>query len=310
MKRMMLLAAVVAALTFGQAQAQEVPETTATETAATTAAATETTATATPDAAAAGSEAATTTDASAAAAEQAEAERAGVRDELKELLYRQRRSLMIVLAYEPSLFSNEEFLARYPELARFVERHPDVAENPSYYTTAWNLPHQSSTFENIIEPIVILLVCAFFAAVGGWFIRTIIEQKRWNRLSKQQAEVHSKILDRFSNSEELLRYIQSPAGTKFLESAPIPVREAPVRPSSPVSRVILSVQIGVIVAVLALGLLLLGVVFEGESAEGFLALGVVAFCVGGGFIGSAVVSLILSRKLGLWQDAAAPGDVR
>ena len=46
-----------------------------------------------------------------------------------------------------------------------------------------------------------------------WLIKTLIEHRRWSRLSKIQTDVHNKLLDRFSANEDLLAYIQTPAGT-------------------------------------------------------------------------------------------------
>ena len=58
-----------------------------------------------------------------------------------------------------------------------------------------------------------------------WLIRTTLEQRRWSRLSKIQAEVHSKLMDRFSSNDELLTYVQTPSGRRFLESGPSPLQE-------------------------------------------------------------------------------------
>lgn len=88
------------------------------------------------------------------------------------------------------------------------------------------------------------------------------DQKRWNRLPKTQAELHNKILDNFGTTSELLEYVKTPAGTKFLESAPIPLHEQTVTPNAPLARVLWSVQIGVIASVGALGMLLVSDRFE------------------------------------------------
>ncbi|HJX29810.1 MAG TPA: hypothetical protein VJ885_18055 [Thermoanaerobaculia bacterium] len=51
--------------------------------------------------------------------------------------------------------------------------------------------------------------------------------------------MHNKILDRFNTTEQLLEYIRTPAGSKFLESAPIPLhveRPASGRASTSVCR--------------------------------------------------------------------------
>ncbi|HEX6161311.1 MAG TPA: hypothetical protein VF111_14145, partial [Thermoanaerobaculia bacterium] len=141
----------------------------------------------------------------------------------------------------------------------------------------------------------------------AWVVRTTIEQKRWNRLSRTQNEVHNKILDRFGSSSELLEYIKTPAGTKFLESAPIPLHTTASRsPNLPQARVLWSVQLGVIVAMAALGMMLVSGTMEKDDAQALFAMGVISLSIGLGFIGSAAVSLFLSRKLGLWQQPQAP----
>jgi hypothetical protein len=128
-----------------------------------------------------------------------------------------------------------------------------------------------------------------------WLVRTAIEQRRWSRLSRTQAEVHNKILDRFGSTEELLTYIKTPAGSKFLESAPIPLH---VEPRAPMPRVLWSIQIGLIAAAAGLGMLLVSGRFDHDTARGFFAMGTIAACIGGGFILSAIVSMALSRRLG------------
>ena len=55
---------------------------------------------------------------------------------------------------------------------------------------------------------------------------------------EDQAEVHTKFLDRFSSNEDLLAYIQTPVGRRFLESGPAPVADD-VRPvGAPFSRIL------------------------------------------------------------------------
>ena len=60
------------------------------------------------------------------------------------------------------------------------------------------------------------------AALGfGWIVRTALDHRRWQRVSKVQVDTHSKLLDRMSNNEDLRVYMESKAGRQFLESAPI-----------------------------------------------------------------------------------------
>jgi hypothetical protein len=210
------------------------------------------------------------------------------------------------LVLNPTLLSNQAFLAGYPRLAQFVQQYPEVAGNPSYYLADFQERRRSSFLEDIIEPIIIFATIAFIALALGWLIRTIIEQKRWNRLSKSQNDVHNKILDRFNTSEELLEYVKSAAGSKFLESAPIAVRSETPSVSSPLSRIIWSVQLGVVVAAGAVGLLLVSLRLDAEASRELFALGMIAFFVGLGFIASAAVSIYMSRRLGL--DTGIPPE--
>jgi hypothetical protein len=114
-----------------------------------------------------------------------------------------------------------------------------------------------------------------------------------------QSEVHAKLLDRFTSSEDLLAYVQSPAGKRFLESAPIPVDEgAPV--SAPLGRILWSVQVGLVIGMAGVGLFIVSSNIEREMAQPIFAMGTLATAVGAGFVLSAIVSYAISRRLGVW----------
>jgi hypothetical protein len=217
-----------------------------------------------------------------------------------------------VLKLDSTLLTNSEWLAKYPDIQQFVDRHPEIRRNPRFYLS--QLPPvggNNSALDEIVEMLAVFGGFALATFVVLWLIRTTIEQRRWNRLSRTQAEVHNKILDRFGSSEEVLAYMQSPAGTKFLESAPIAVQAEPQAPAQPApfARVLRSIQIGVVVAVAALGMMLTSIRYTGETEHGLFGMGAIGFSVGAGFIASAIVSIVMSRRLGLWQGpAAAPDD--
>ncbi len=281
-------------------------ETTATSTAAeggdeVTGTATDTTATTTD----------TTSTATTTAAEEEGHSVERTRNEFRSVLNQYSNQMGTLLALEPSLLSNEEFLQGHPDLAAFIAKHPEVAQHPTTYLDAAQVRSQSA-FGDILEGLIIFGVVIFIAAVLAWLVRTIIEQKRWNRLSRQQAEVHNKILDRFGSTEELMQYVKTPAGSKFLESAPIPLHTEPQAAASarsaPLTRVMRSIQIGIIVAAGAFGMFLVSFRFDRDTAADLFAMGTIGFCIGAGFIGSALISLFLSRKLGVWQAPAEDAD--
>jgi hypothetical protein len=236
------------------------------------------------------------------------------RTQFATLLQQHPYDLATVLALDPALLLNKEFVARYPELERFLQAHPEVLRNPGFYVADFrgrDSYRERSILEEVIETVIISATMLLIAFALAWIVRTIVEQKRWNRLSRTQSEVHNKILDRFATSEELLNYVKSPAGSKFLESAPIPLRAEEPAPSrnAPLSRIMWSIQLGVVLAVGAVGLLLVSLRFDAETGQDLFALGMIAFSIGIGFIASAIVSIVLSRRLGIWQGDAPAGGI-
>ena len=230
------------------------------------------------------------------------------------ILQRHPRELAMLLQLDPTLMDNKEFMSAYPVLAEFVGKHPEIRRNPAFYLAEFQdvrVQRHESALDSILNAFAIAGVFLLITVALGWFIRTLIEQKRWRQLTKTQTEVHTKLLDRFGSSDEILQYIRSEAGTRFLEAAPVAVQpeKAAARTSgAPITRIVWSVQIGVIALVASLGMLMISLRFKGEASEVLFVFGAILFCIGGGFIASAAVSLFLSRRLGLWQGPAAPND--
>jgi hypothetical protein len=148
----------------------------------------------------------------------------------------------------------------------------------------------------------------FGMAIGVivWLIRTIVDYRRWSRLARVQTDAHTKLLDRFTNTEELLAYIQSPAGSKFLESSPIKLDAAPRSTmGAPLGRIMWSVQGGLVLMAGGIGLQAVSGRFTDESAQPLHVLGVLGIAVGIGFVVSAIISYVISQRLGLIETPAA-----
>lgn len=229
------------------------------------------------------------------------------RDQLSELLNKSPRELPTVLAIEPSLIANDQFLAAHPELARFVAAHSEVKLQPTFYLADF-AGYAHAPRQRLLEPFMAFSAFLLVTWAVLWLIRTIIEQRRWSRLAQTQSDVHNKILDRFGSSAELLDYVKTPAGSRFLESAPIQLYAERTKLNPSLARVIGSVQIGVILAAGAIGALVVSGRYADETGQGLFALGVIGLCVGGGFIVSGIVSMFLARRLETIDDAA--GEVK
>jgi hypothetical protein len=143
---------------------------------------------------------------------------------------------------------------------------------------------------------------AFSLGVGllVWLVRTALDYRRWKQLARVQTEVHTKLLDRFTASDDLLAYIKSPAGSKFLESSPITLDAGPRSLSAPLGRILWSVQGGVVLIAVGVGMEVVSrQVMTGDEGEPLQALAVLAMALGLGFLISAALSFFLSRRLGL-----------
>ena len=230
-----------------------------------------------------------------------------VRDELSRILQQSPPEVSRVLRLDPTLLSNEPYLSGYPALAQYIEQHPEILRSPRFYLGEAREEREYNPAGEVLEAAAIFLTFTGIALVLAWLVRTVIEQRRWNRLSRQQSEVHNKILDRFGSTEELLSYMKTPAGSKFLESAPIPlhVDRGPVRQGG-MPRVLLSIQIGVVVGAIGLGLIAVGGILGGGSGNELFALGIIGLFLGGGFVASAAVSIFLTKKLGLLGNDGNP----
>ena len=237
------------------------------------------------------------------------------RERLNDLLRRHPPALGGVLKLDPSLMTNPAYLAPYPSVAAFLAQHPEVARNPDYFLERINTPHfrydndpagrRMDQMNRMLSGLTAFLIFLVVTGVIVWLIRMIVVSRRWNRLSKVQYEVHNKLLDRFTSNDDLLAYVQTPAGRRFLESAPIPLQDEPAAISAPFSRILWSVQAGVVLTIAGLGVLYVSTRFEEEAAQFFMVIGVLTVALGAGFIVSAAAAYALSRKLGLLDPPTA-----
>lgn len=221
-----------------------------------------------------------------------------------------------VLSLDPTLMTNQAYLAPYPNVAAFLSQYPDIPRNPGFYLERYDSNYASNEppdarreairmWRSVIEfsgafTVFCVITFALFS-----LIKYIVEYRRWHRISKVNAEVHNKILDRFGSNEELLAYIDSPAGRRFLEATPIALNAAPARVGAPFGRILLSVQLGVLLIALAIGLMFVSNRTIEEVQQLMLGLSIVGFCLGIGCVVSAAASYVLSRRLGLLPDAPA-----
>jgi hypothetical protein len=235
-----------------------------------------------------------------------------VRDQLRQVLDRVPPSVREVLRLDPGLLSSADYLAPYPELAAFVGRHPEIARSPSFYVGSpqdqeWGRdPARLAVgmWQDVMQGLFMLALFGSVIGVLAWLIRTLIDYRRWLRLSRVQTETHSKLLDRLASNEDVLAYMQTSAGRRFLELAPISLDSASRPLGAPLNRILWSVQAGVVLALAGIGLLIISQRTVAEVAGPVMAIGILAIAIGAGFAVSALVAWILSKRLGLLEPRA------
>jgi hypothetical protein len=253
---------------------------------------------------------------------------AATQEQLIKLL-RLSPTLTSVVEHDPSLLANQDYVTRNnPELAQFLAAHPEVVRNPEFYLFTRNDSqggrrdqaleravwpelgqeswHGRPASEEFISDLPPVLAFACFLAALIWIIRQILENRRWGRIFKLQSEVHGKLIDKFGSNQELASYMETEAGKRFLEAAPIPVGFEPEqRVPNAVARVLTPLQIGIVLVLLGLGCFLLRFASSDLSTP-MLVFGTLALMPGLGFIISAGVTWVLAGRLGLMPEQGNP----
>jgi hypothetical protein len=231
------------------------------------------------------------------------------RERLRELLNEFPPALAQVLRLDPALLSNNDYLAPYPSLAAFLRQHPEVARNASFFigdvrfsgveaNTRYQMVNQ---LEELAVGIGVFLFFMTALGVVAHIGRGLLEHRRWLHAMKVQTEAHTKIVERLGSNEELMAYVQSPAGQRFLtttaQAADTETRgySAP----APVGRILGSAQIGVVTAFGGLGLWMAKNHVIDELAQVLSVLSVLGVALGLGFVLSAAVAYGMSKQLGL-----------
>jgi hypothetical protein len=239
---------------------------------------------------------------------------AELRERFNSVLQNYPPEVGVVLKLDPSLFGSKDYLANYPALASFVAEHPQITHSPHYYLDRVNLRAQQPpdpTSVRIIDRLTNELIpFAVFLVVAGivvWLIRTVVEHRRWIRGVNMQTDMVSRLFARFGSNEELLAYLQSGAGQRIFESTALPL-EANRGITAPLQRIFWTVQVGIVAAMAGLGLQIVSWRVPVEVGTPLSAMAIIVLSIGVGFILSAIVSHILSRRLGLWTPAATAHD--
>ena len=234
------------------------------------------------------------------------------KERLRGILQQYPPSVGQVLRLDSSLLTRQDYLAPYPALAAYLTQHPEVAHNPVFFLGApfggsadYNDRSRAvNAIENVFIGMEVLLGIVTGIITIAWLARSAIEHRRWLRATKIQTDAHNKIVDRLSSNEDLLAYMQSPTGQRFLTASigvPSAAEVAPAIIAAPFNRILWSVQAGIVLAAAGIGLLFAKNGTIDEVAQTLQVVSILAIALGIGFIASAFASYAMSRQLGLVQ---------
>jgi len=235
------------------------------------------------------------------------------RDELRGILRTYPETVGEILRRDPTLMARPDYLAPYPHLVQFLAQHPEVPRNVEYYFDGyqgWQGRHQ---LDPEYEALGVLLggLAGFlaFSAIFGvlvWLVRAVIQHRRWLKSSQVQADVHSKLMDRMTTNDELLAYIQSPAGRRFLDA--VPPKPEPDGPAfgAPIGPILWSMMAGIVFATVGAGFRVAAGTIGDDVQKAFTVVGVILVSLGVGFLIAAIMAFLVSSRLGLFPARPVP----
>lgn len=238
------------------------------------------------------------------------------RQELLQLL-RMTPTLTSVVAYDPSLLSDQQYVARNnPALAQFLESHPEVVHNADFYLFAdlgrderdrvqglekkvWpELQAPGAARYQDPAPFIVGGVISIIAAALFWLIKLFVEHSRWKRAFKGQVDVQNKLLDKFTAGEGLIAYLETDAGKQLFQMPSIPAAAGQgVRPKGMLDRILMPLQLAVVLISVGIGLQLLRNSFA--NSNGLLAVSTLVLTLGIGLAAASLVSWLVARYYGL-----------
>jgi hypothetical protein len=210
----------------------------------------------------------------------------------------------------PTAINDPRFLHEHPELQAFLESHPLVKADPRAFLSRgdWRNRYRRSEMDELFSYLFPCSVFVCFLLAFLWVFRTVLENRRWSRSFKMHEELHSKLIEKFASGQDFNAYLQSDGGRRLLEWSPPETDTTSRGLPNPVGRILWSLQAGIVLLLVGLGLIALKGEMAATDAPPLLVFGTLGLTLGIGFILSALASYGLTKHLGLINGAGQGSD--
>jgi hypothetical protein len=163
--------------------------------------------------------------------------------------------------------------------------------------------------------VVAINMVAFFTLIG-FVIWTITTNWRRRQQLKSTTEFNNRLVDRLGSIKDFTEFLQTEGGTKFMES--MTVERGSLGPRD---RILRSIQAGVILTILGVGLVLISYhplfievdrsyswagTASAIAKDDFWIAGTVIAALGVGSLASSVVAYVTAKKLGVLDSTQPP----
>ena len=140
---------------------------------------------------------------------------------------------------------------------------------------------------------IIIVPSAFFLV--GFIVYVVVEGFRRRSQARMVADFHTRMLDRIGSAKEFGEFFASDAGKRFMDAL------STTDSGSPHGRILRSVQTGLVMLALGIGLFILTDqrTFSLEATDGLVVTATVTAAIGAGLIASTLITYLMSWQMGL-----------
>lgn len=134
------------------------------------------------------------------------------------------------------------------------------------------------------EDLALMIVLPAMFVFWGWVVWVILE---WRKM-KHKRDIQDKIVDKFTNVQELNDFLQTEAGENFLKF--LKINGFGIR-----DKLLSSITRGIILTILGIAFLIISQIYTNEMKI-LITIGIVIIALGAGFLVSTLISFQLSKK--------------